>query len=209
MSDAFLKGKLKRWNDDKGFGFIKTNDGNQDVFIHISALKNMSRRPIEGDFIFYQLQTESNGKKKAVNAKIEGLSSINTNPNTLSLKSIDKKIDNVVPMKRQVTPRKVTTTNSNFFSKLIFLGIFVFAGLFIYNNFSQENVSLITSKKPITSTTKTPTISTLKRTYHCNGKTYCSEMTSCEEATFYVNNCPNTKMDGDGDGVPCERQWCG
>ncbi|QOP42547.1 excalibur calcium-binding domain-containing protein [Sulfurimonas sediminis] len=33
-------------------------------------------------------------------------------------------------------------------------------------------------------------------------------MTSCEEATYFINNCPNTKMDGDHDGVPCERQWC-
>ncbi|MCI5222285.1 MAG: hypothetical protein D3924_06325 [Candidatus Electrothrix sp. AR4] len=33
-------------------------------------------------------------------------------------------------------------------------------------------------------------------------------MTSCEEATFYQRNCPGTKMDGDRDGVPCEKQWC-
>ncbi|MFN2513735.1 MAG: excalibur calcium-binding domain-containing protein, partial [Pyrinomonadaceae bacterium] len=32
---------------------------------------------------------------------------------------------------------------------------------------------------------------------------------SCEEATFYIQNCPGTEMDGDGDGVPCESQWCG
>ena len=44
--------------------------------------------------------------------------------------------------------------------------------------------------------------------YKCDGRKYCSEMTSCEEATFFINNCPNTKMDGNGDGVPCERQWC-
>jgi hypothetical protein len=44
--------------------------------------------------------------------------------------------------------------------------------------------------------------------YHCDGRTYCSQMTSCEEATFFINNCPNTKMDGNNDGVPCESQWC-
>ncbi len=44
--------------------------------------------------------------------------------------------------------------------------------------------------------------------YECRGKTWCSEMTSCEEATFYLNNCPNVKIDGDGDGIPCERQLC-
>ena len=33
-------------------------------------------------------------------------------------------------------------------------------------------------------------------------------MTSCKEARFYLKNCPNMKVDGDRDGVACERQWC-
>ena len=44
--------------------------------------------------------------------------------------------------------------------------------------------------------------------YRCDGRAYCSQMTSCEEATFFINNCPDTKMDGNNDGVPCESQWC-
>ncbi len=45
--------------------------------------------------------------------------------------------------------------------------------------------------------------------YECDGRTYCSQMRSCEEATFFLENCPGVKMDGNHDGVPCERQWCG
>ena len=45
--------------------------------------------------------------------------------------------------------------------------------------------------------------------YNCDGRTYCAQMTSCEKATFFINNCPDTKrMDGNKDGVPCEKQWC-
>ncbi len=44
--------------------------------------------------------------------------------------------------------------------------------------------------------------------YQCAGKVHCSEMSSCEEAKFYLQNCPGTKMDGDNDGKPCE-DWCG
>jgi hypothetical protein len=44
--------------------------------------------------------------------------------------------------------------------------------------------------------------------YKCDGRTYCSQMTSCEEATYFLRNCPGVKMDGDNDGVPCEEQWC-
>jgi len=48
----------------------------------------------------------------------------------------------------------------------------------------------------------------VSRQFRCDGRTHCSQMTSCDEATWFIRNCPNTQMDGDGDGVPCESQWC-
>jgi cold shock CspA family protein len=39
-------------------------------------------------------------------------------------------------------------------------------------------------------------------------KTHCSEMSSCAEAYFHQEHCGATEMDGDRDGIPCERQWC-
>ncbi len=45
-------------------------------------------------------------------------------------------------------------------------------------------------------------------TAQCDGRTHCSQMRSCAEATCFIQHCPNTEMDGDNDGVPCERQWC-
>lgn len=48
-----------------------------------------------------------------------------------------------------------------------------------------------------------------KSIFKCDGRTRCTQMTSCEEAKFFITHCPNTKMDGDKDGVPCEDQWCG
>lgn len=43
----------------------------------------------------------------------------------------------------------------------------------------------------------------------CDGRTCCAQMNSCEEATWFLRHCPGVQMDGDRDGVPCERQWCG
>lgn len=43
----------------------------------------------------------------------------------------------------------------------------------------------------------------------CDGRTSCPQMRSCEEAKYFIQHCPNTKMDGDRDGIPCEEQWCG
>lgn len=44
--------------------------------------------------------------------------------------------------------------------------------------------------------------------FKCDGRTYCTQMTSCAEATYFLKNCPGVKMDGNNDGVPCEKQWC-
>jgi endonuclease YncB( thermonuclease family) len=40
--------------------------------------------------------------------------------------------------------------------------------------------------------------------FTCAGKRYCREMTSCEEAKFYLNTCGVRSLDGNHDGVPCE-----
>lgn len=39
----------------------------------------------------------------------------------------------------------------------------------------------------------------------CGSKRYCREMTSCEEALFHLEQCGLMRLDGDGDGVPCEK----
>lgn len=46
------------------------------------------------------------------------------------------------------------------------------------------------------------------QSFACDGRTYCSQMTSCEEATYFLQHCPDVKMDGNNDGIPCEKQWC-
>jgi len=74
MAKRMVKGVLKTWKEDRGFGFIKPDDGGKDIFIHISALKGISRRPITGDVIYYQIAKDNRGKYKAVNAQIEGVS---------------------------------------------------------------------------------------------------------------------------------------
>jgi len=52
------------------------------------------------------------------------------------------------------------------------------------------------------------TDTTASSQFRCDGRTHCSQMTSCAEATYFLRNCPGTKMDGNNDGVPCEKQWC-
>jgi len=45
--------------------------------------------------------------------------------------------------------------------------------------------------------------------FHCEAsKSSCAHMTSCAEAFFHQERCGVSGMDGDRDGIPCERQWC-
>ena len=76
QSKKVLKGQLKRWNEAKGFGFINSDSEERDIFIHISDLKGMSRRPIVGDTIHYQVMVQDDGKNRAINAKIEGVKKV-------------------------------------------------------------------------------------------------------------------------------------
>ena len=180
MDTNFFRGKLVRWNDGKGFGFIESDNVKGDIFIHISAVSRMSRRPVVGDVIHYQVHTDNDGKKRAVNAKIQGVSEAQSN------------------VKRKVAKIK---SGSGLLSKIVAIIFLMFVGSVIYNKlaerFTFSEIPEVINSAPV----KQPS-------YSCSGKVYCSEMTSCEEAKFYLNNCPGTKVDGDGDGIPCESQWC-
>ncbi|MBE9178339.1 cold shock and DUF1294 domain-containing protein [Oculatella sp. LEGE 06141] len=71
MKPSFQRGQLITWKDDRGFGFIQPADGSQDIFLHISELKDSTRRPQAGDTIYYYAVVRD-GKACACNAFILG-----------------------------------------------------------------------------------------------------------------------------------------
>lgn len=42
------------------------------------------------------------------------------------------------------------------------------------------------------------------QSFSCGPKRYCREMTSCQEAQFYLRSCGLSRLDGDFDGLACE-----
>ncbi|MGB7058716.1 MAG: cold shock and DUF1294 domain-containing protein, partial [Geitlerinemataceae cyanobacterium] len=72
MKSRLYTGKLKKWNDERGFGFIQPTDGSPDVFIHISDFKDATRRPQVKETIYYDTSVDRDGKVKACNALISG-----------------------------------------------------------------------------------------------------------------------------------------
>ena len=73
MHPAPLKGKLVRWNDERGFGFIAPDGGGSQVFLHIHAIRNASRRPQTGDTLVFELETQADGRVRATNAILQGV----------------------------------------------------------------------------------------------------------------------------------------
>jgi hypothetical protein len=66
----------------------------------------------------------------------------------------------------------------------------------------------VAAPSPAAATLTSPSAIPATAQFNCDGRTHCSQMRSCAEATYFVRHCPNTEMDGNNDGVPCERQWC-
>ena len=61
-------GKVKWFNSQKGYGFIEPEEGSQDVFVHISAVKAAGMDALsDGQAVSYELETGQNGKTSAVN----------------------------------------------------------------------------------------------------------------------------------------------
>jgi uncharacterized membrane protein YsdA (DUF1294 family)/cold shock CspA family protein len=63
------QGKLVKWNEAKGFGFVVPNGGNQPVFVHARDFSNRQRRPINHALIRYELGSDAKGRCCAVNVR--------------------------------------------------------------------------------------------------------------------------------------------
>ena len=59
-------GKIKMFNEDKGFGFIKPDDGSNDVFFHVSALREGDEITVGKAVTFETGVDPKSGKSKAV-----------------------------------------------------------------------------------------------------------------------------------------------
>jgi len=184
LGSARAKGILKKWFNEKGYGFITPGQGSKDVFIHISAFdRNIPRQPKTGDTIFYHVTTDKNGKFKAVDAAIKGAAAV--------------KHSKPSKPKQPFRGRRKSSWKFLVLCSVLLIG----AGSMLFNRLQSNGGD-------ISSFMSTSSKGDQSVQYNCSGKTRCSQMSSCEEAKFYINNCPGTKMDGDGDGVPCESQWC-
>ena len=64
-----MKGKVKWFNDQKGYGFVSKEDGSGDVFVHFSSITGSGFKSLaEGEAIEFDI-VESEKGPKAANVK--------------------------------------------------------------------------------------------------------------------------------------------
>ena len=67
-----MQGRIIRWNDERGFGFISSKDCNGDVFAHISQFKKGYRRPKVGELVVFEVVLDK-GKQSAKSISLVGV----------------------------------------------------------------------------------------------------------------------------------------
>lgn len=177
-----IHGTLTRWNDDRGFGFIEPAGAGTEIFVHISAFPHDHVRPRLGELVSFEIEVRGDGKKHAVSVMRPG--------------------SRTMPGRARHSPSAASRQNP--LSTMITVLALVAIGWFAYTKLAADRSP---SPIPVAHVDRTPAAAG-ESVFSCDGRTRCAQMTSCAEATFFIRQCPGTKMDGDGDGTPCESQWC-
>jgi cold shock CspA family protein len=183
-----IDGMLAKWNDDRGFGFIAPTNGGQEIFVHISAFPKDGQRPRLGEMLSFEIETGKDGKKRA--------------------KAVSRPARANAPHVRHRAPGRPRPKRSRL-GQVVPLVVLVALGAYGYDKYSRRSTNYAAVNAIESAPNSSPsTDQNSSAGFGCDGRTHCSQMTSCAEATFFLRNCPDVQMDGDHDGVPCEEQWC-
>jgi len=187
-----FNGKVKSWDGDRGFGYIAPTEGGQDIFVHISDCPRGSRPELQ-EALTFEVALNAQGKKKAVNvrrAEVAGSAASRERAHAARRRGLgsEKRAGGVM-------------------NGLVALVVAVAIGWYGYQQYGSRLGAAAAAGAPIDRNLPLTDAPSASR-FSCDGRTYCSQMTSCAEATFFLKNCPGVQMDGNHDGVPCEQQWC-
>jgi cold shock CspA family protein len=179
-------GILRTWDEDRGFGFIAPTGGGRELFVHVSAFPRDGSRPVAGESLSFEPGRGPDGRPQAVRV-----------------------IRRAIGMACASSQARARIQRSRRFAlgSIVALVLVIAIGAFGYAKYRQfapsHSVAPLLRDPPAAAAADPPPGS-----FRCDGRIHCSQMTSCSEAKFFLRHCPDTKMDGNHDGVPCEQQWC-
>lgn len=130
------KGKIIKWDDAKGFGFILPQDSKKHIFVHIKYFADKSIRPSVNQDVIYTVFKDKDGKQSAINVT------------RATDKLLDNKQNNI--KKKNFSLRSVSSQNSNFkidYKSTHSIGIFYM--MFVLSFLAFLLYSFINGKLPL------------------------------------------------------------
>lgn len=186
-------GVLQSWNDERGYGFIAPTQGGLALFVHISAFPPDGTRPGVGERLEYQPGSGRDGKPQAFDVVRMAVGRAPAPP-----RSADP---GPRPGRRRIGPVLLTVL-----LLALLVGVAVLGpgrhGADAPTPDAPDADRLQAAPRPGLASSGAATA------WRCDGRAHCSQMSSCDEARWFLDHCPGMQMDGDGDGIPCETQWC-
>ena len=179
-------GTLTQWNDERGFGFILPAQGTATIFVHVSAFPRDGVRPQVGEVLSFEIEAGRDGRQRAMRVSRPGERSRQTRH------------------KPAIASRRARHQRSRLRDALVAVMLVGVVAIIGYTRWRTRPSDPAMPWGHETSAAIAP-----EPAFACDGRTHCSQMHSCAEATYFLKHCPGTKMDGNHDGVPCEQQWCG
>lgn len=179
---ARTHGTLSKWNDDRGFGFISPAQGGGEIFVHVSSFPRDGTRPRLNELISFETQAGPDGKLRAVRVMRPGVAA----------------------------SRRPASRAGRRQGRVSITGVLTAAAILAIGAYAYKEMGRSAPSSELVSFAPGQPASRLQpdSRFKCDGRTTCAQMTSCAEANYFLRHCPNTKMDGNGDGEPCEQQWC-
>ncbi|PZP27911.1 MAG: cold-shock protein [Roseateles depolymerans] len=185
------QGILRSWQEERGFGFIAPTQGGAEVFVHISAFARDGGRPVQGESLSYELGRGADGRVQAVRVQRTALGTPAPGRPGVT---------------RSAAARSAGLDLPRLLGSLLILALLSVLGAWGWRHYQAAATRLDLERQAPSPVLAEP--GPTASPYRCDGRTRCEQMSSCAEATWFVKHCPGTQMDGNHDGVPCERQWC-
>lgn len=191
-------GILIAWNEAAGSGIIKPGKGGDELPVHISAFARNGVAPSHGEPVSFAVEIGRDGRKWACNVA---------------------RLQPPRPRSRVAARHAQARSSSALVTAALMMVAITAALLYATLRRSGEH-QLISATLAATSARidapvaphRTDAVAATRfarpHSASCDGRNRCSQMKSCSEAEFFLKNCPSVEMDGDADGIPCEKQWC-
>ena len=199
------EGRLTQWNDERGFGFIEPVQGGDKVFVHISAFARSDRGPVGrpqlGDRVSFEVVTDVQGRKQARHV---------VRPDAVARAGVTdaRRAPRPERARRPAEASSGLGSAVGWVAGVLLVAALGWQGYHWWQAYApgRPREAATLAQPPAQRDPARPVEAAIA--FRCDGRTMCSQMTSCAEAKYFLRNCPGTKMDGNHDGVPCEQQWC-